>query len=153
MSTKKKLLAILGIGDALLHNRLRLGQSVRGVKQVIAGDAEHAEDMTRKLVKLGYANDEKHWSYKAPLRALVYRLRPGQRYAKGTTPPEKNWAHVPSRQVRRAALRQLAFNSVTVNNPLSSRRDRRRAARMLAYLQFHEGQAAWKPEGESIATS
>lgn len=150
MSIKKKLLAVLGIGDALLHNRLRIGQSIRGVKQLLAGDAEFAEETTRKLEQIRDKQDPDHWKYYLPVRALLYSLAKGNKYAKGTLPPQKDW-NFGSRQVRRHALRQIAFSKIS-NDPtnlLVSRRRRRVAARMLSMLMFQQGQKAWQENAGS----
>lgn len=150
MSTKKKLLALLGIGNALLHNRLRMGQSVRGVRQVLAGDAEFAEETQRKLDLIRDKQDPDHWKHFLPVRALLYSLAKGNKYAKGTLPPQKDW-NFGSRQVRRHALRQIAFSKISNDprNVMESRRRRRVAARMLSIMMYQRGQAAWQENAGS----
>lgn len=139
---KKKVLAILGIGNALLHNRLRLAEASSKFQQVLEGDHEtvQAELRRQQLIQ-----SKDWWGYKFPLRAMVYRLAKGSKYLIGTLPPREGWEHG-SRQVRRRALFALCFTRIS-RAPLNSRTSRRRrrsAARKLAWMQFREGQAAWK---------
>lgn len=102
-------------------------------------ESDKFDSLERKQLPNPYRN-----TYQAMMR--VFSLAKGAKQFYGTIPPNKDWATTPSRQVRRAALRRIAFNQVTNSNFAIGRRRRRSAASMLARLMFAEGQAAWKPE-------
>jgi hypothetical protein len=93
---------------------------------------------------------DKDWLHKKTQAKATWKIRffqAPERGARGTTPrenPEQD--AMGSRQVRRAALRAIAFNKVTQMywRTQMTRRDRRRLARVHAAMMYREAQASLK---------
>lgn len=83
----------------------------------------------------------KPWHYNLDGTIRQIRFRFGQ-FLGPAFMPAGEWAHEPSRQIRRAALRTICFAQITQSFPGESRRTRRRIARARAANQYRAAMAS-----------